>query len=79
MLQYFLKLEAAGGIVLLIAAVGALIWANVWTEAYESFWHIHAALKIEGFHLDQDLGHWVNDALMVIFFFLVGLVVDLFG
>ena len=73
MLQYFLKLEAAGGIVLLIAAVGALIWANVWTEAYESFWHIHAALKIEGFHLDQDLGHWVNDALMVIFFFLVGL------
>ena len=73
MLQYFLKLEAAGGIVLLIAAVGALIWANVWTEAYESFWHIHAALKIEGFHLNGSLGNWVNDALMVVFFFLVGL------
>ena len=73
MLQEFLKLEAAGGIVLLIAAVAAIIWGNVATEAYEAFWHIHASLNIEGFHLNEDLGHWVNDALMVVFFFLVGL------
>lgn len=73
MLQEFLKLEAAGGIVLLVAAVAAVVWANVWTEAYESFWHIPAALEILSFHLNENLGHWVNDALMVVFFFLVGL------
>ncbi len=66
----FLREEAAGGVVLLAAAVAALVWANVaGGAAYEDFWHRELSL----FSLDLDLRHWVNDGLMALFFFVVGL------
>ncbi|NDL60439.1 Na+/H+ antiporter NhaA [Phytoactinopolyspora sp. XMNu-373] len=70
----FLRVEAAGGILLLIAAVTALVWANsAWSEAYEQLWTTEFTLRLGTFELSEDLRHWVNDALMALFFFVVGL------
>jgi NhaA family Na+:H+ antiporter len=70
----FIHIEAAGGIVLLVAAVVALIWANApFGESYDTFWHTHFELSFGPIHLDESLQHLVNDGLMAIFFFVVGL------
>src|SRR5690606_41617072 len=68
-----MRVEAAGSILLITAAVLALVWANVATSSYDSFWHTPIALEIGDWRLVESLQHWVNDALMVIFFFVVGL------
>lgn len=73
-LREFLRVESASSLLLLLAAVVALAWANSpWSESYVDFWHAHVSLEIGSLHLDDSLQHWVNDALMVIFFFVVGL------
>ena len=75
----FLNIEAAGGILLLIATAIALIWANSpWSESYVDLWHTDFELVIGDYHMGGsghhlNLGTLVNDALMVIFFFVVGL------
>ena len=70
----FLRVEAAGSILLLLAAAAALIWANSpWAASYDTLWHTHLTLDVGPLHLDESLQHWVNDALMAIFFFVVGL------
>ena len=72
--QEFLRIEAAGGILLLAATAIALIWANSpWSQSYHDFWHIPITVGIGSFQLSHSLSHWVNDGLMVIFFFVVGL------
>jgi NhaA family Na+:H+ antiporter len=69
-----LHVEAAGGVALFIATVAALVWANSpWQSAYESLWTTEATLRVGGFELGEDLRHWVNDGLMALFFFVVGL------
>jgi len=74
-LAQFLAVESAGGVVLLICAVVALAVANSpFGPAYEHFWHTPVLLDIGGFRLGGELGHFVvNDVLMTIFFFVVGL------
>ncbi|MEP7202827.1 MAG: Na+/H+ antiporter NhaA [Ilumatobacteraceae bacterium] len=73
-LRDFLALEASGAILLVVAAVTALVWANSpWSHSYESLWTSRASLTISGHTLDLDLRHWINDGLMTIFFFVVGL------
>lgn len=70
----FLRVEAAGSILLMLAAVVALVWANSpWASSYDTLWHTHLTLDVGPLHLDESLQHWVNDALMVVFFFVVGL------
>lgn len=70
----FLRIESAGSILLLLAAAIALLWANSpWAESYDSFWHTELTIGLGDGALEQSLQHWVNDALMVIFFFVVGL------
>ncbi len=70
----FLRVEAAGGLVLVAAAVVALVWANSpWQDGYTSFWTTPIELNIGPYHFEEDLQHWVNDALMAVFFFVVGL------
>ena len=75
----FLHVEASGGIVLLLAAVAALIWANSpWSDSYYNFWHTDFALNIGSYQMGGESHHLtletlVNDALMAIFFFVVGL------
>jgi NhaA family Na+:H+ antiporter len=70
----FLATEAAGGVVLVVAAVAALIWANSpWRDTYASFWHSPVDLRVGSFGFTGDLHHAVNDGLMAIFFLVVGL------
>ena len=69
----FLETEAAGGVVLVVAAVVALVWANVWPSTYESLLHTSVTLRVGTFGFGGDLHHFVNDGLMALFFFVVGL------
>jgi Na+:H+ antiporter, NhaA family len=65
----FLQTETTGGLLLIGATVIALIWVNAYPHGYESLWHADLSLGT----FDNDLRHWVNDGLMSIFFFVVGL------
>ena len=76
----FLGIEAAGGIVLVVATVVALAWANSpWSAGYQDFWHSEIQFSVgDWFSLEHDghpltLADFVNDVLMVLFFFVVGL------
>ncbi len=71
----FMRTEASGGIVMLVAALAALIWANSpWSASYEALIGTQLAIQLGRIGLlDHTVQEWVNDALMVIFFFLVGL------
>ena len=73
--QKFAGLEAAGGILLLACSIAALVWANSpWAGTYSKLWHTPVTVGIGGFTLSQpDLHFWVDDGLMAVFFFLVGL------
>ena len=72
--QEFLHTQASGGIILLAAAIIALIWANSpWNFVYTDLWHTHLKIGFDNFNLDYSLHYWINDGLMVIFFFVVGL------
>jgi Na+:H+ antiporter, NhaA family len=72
--ERFLHVEAASGIVLLAAAAVALIWANSpWRESYAALWHLPIALRVGSFAFERDAHFWVNDGVMTIFFFVVGL------
>ena len=69
-----MAVEASGGIVLLAGAIIALAWANSpWDKQYADFWHAKLALDLHLFTIEETLGHAVNDGLMAIFFFVVGL------
>lgn len=70
----FTQLQASGGILLVIATIIALILANT-PVAHEYFglWETYLSISLGDFSLSEDLLHWINDGLMVIFFFVVGL------
>ena len=73
-LRRFLATEAAGGIVLLVGALAALLWANSpWSGSYRTVWGTDFTVALGRFTLSHDLKHWVNDGLMTIFFLVVGL------
>lgn len=72
--QEFTRLAASGGIVLLIATLLALLWANSpLTSAYFQLWQTNLAFTLGTFSFAKSLLEWVDQALMVIFFFVVGL------
>jgi Na+:H+ antiporter, NhaA family len=73
-LTQFLHDEAAGGIALLAAAIVAVVWANSpASDAYADLWGHELRLGVTGAAITADLRHWVNDGLMAVFFFVVGL------
>ncbi len=73
-LREFLKLEAAGGIILIFVTVVALIVANSPFDAlYGLFLNIPVAIKIGTLEIAKPLILWINDGMMAVFFFLVGL------
>jgi NhaA family Na+:H+ antiporter len=73
-LERFLRIEAASGILLLIAAAVALICANSgWADGYVRFWHTPLGIRAGSFTFERPLEWFINDGLMVIFFFVVGL------
>jgi NhaA family Na+:H+ antiporter len=70
----FLEIEASGGLVLIVAAVVAMVWANSpWQQSYTDVFHTVVGLEVGSFELREDVRHWVNDGLMAVFFFVVGL------
>jgi NhaA family Na+:H+ antiporter len=70
----FSQIEASSGMVLLIAAIAAMTWANSgWSDIYFSLLEEHISIEFFGFHLDESVLHIVNDGLMAVFFFVVGL------
>jgi NhaA family Na+:H+ antiporter len=72
--ERFLSIEASSGILLLAAALVALVWANSPLRAtYDGLLHTPVALRVGAFAFEHDLHFWVNDVLMVVFFFVVGL------
>ena len=73
-LQDFLQREASSGILLLGSTLIALLWANsAWGESYIALWSNQLSVGYGNFELSKDLLHWINDGLMAIFFFVVGL------
>ncbi|MCA9524749.1 MAG: Na+/H+ antiporter NhaA [Myxococcales bacterium] len=73
-LEHFLRIEAASGILLLVAAAVALIWANSpWADTYTRLWDTPLGLRLGPWAFERSLAWWVNDGLMAIFFFAVGL------
>ena len=73
-LERFLHVEAASGGLLLLAAGVALTWANSpWAASYFAIWHTPLGVRIGDFRFERSLEWLVNDALMVIFFFVVGM------
>jgi Na+/H+ antiporter NhaA len=70
----FLSTETGGAIVLAVAAVAALLWANSpWRHSYESLWSTRLSIELGGGGIAADLRHWVNEGLMTLFFLVVGL------
>ena len=70
----FINHEATAGLILVLAAALALIVTNIgYAAAYDHFLELPVSIQIGGIGLDKTLIHWINDGLMAIFFFLVGL------
>lgn len=73
-MQRFLAIEASGSILLVLATLVALVWANSsWRAGYDQVWHTSFGPDVGVVDLHQSLLHWVNDGLMATFFFVVGL------
>ncbi|NHZ85327.1 MAG: Na+/H+ antiporter NhaA [Planctomycetia bacterium] len=72
--QKFVEIENFSGILLLIATTIALLWANSpYNESYKFLWQYKIGLTTQSFELNKPLLLWINDGLMAIFFFLIGL------
>ena len=70
----FVRNETSGATLLLAATIVALLWANLGGHSYEHFWHTHFSIHLgDVFSVDMSLQHWINDGLMMMFFFLVSL------
>jgi NhaA family Na+:H+ antiporter len=71
--EEFVAVEALSGIVVIAGAVAALVWFNVAPGSYEDLWTQVLTIGSGQFAISLDLRHWLNDGLMAIFFFVVGL------
>jgi NhaA family Na+:H+ antiporter len=72
--QQFAKTESFSGILLVLFMLAALGWANSpWSASYENLWQTPVSVSLGSFKIDKPLLLWINDGLMAIFFFVVGL------
>ncbi len=72
-LRDFLRTETGSAAILTVATLAALLWVNVNASSYDHVWSTVLSVRIGGAGISQDLRHWVNDGLMALFFFVVGL------
>src|SRR6188768_72568 len=73
-IQRILAIEAASGILLIVATAVALVLANShWHDSYEALWHTPIGFTIGPYTFERSLHFWINEGLMTIFFFVVGL------
>ena len=72
--QKFVKIESLSGVLLFSATLIAMIWANSgFSESYNALWQYKIGIGSETFQLTKPLILWINDGLMALFFFLIGL------
>jgi NhaA family Na+:H+ antiporter len=72
--QEFIQLEASSGILLMALTVAALVWANSpWSDSYFGTWQTKLTFGVGNWALSKPLLKWINDGLMAVFFFVVGL------
>lgn len=70
----FMHAESTAGVVLLLAALAAIIWSNSpWSGSYFHLWDHELAISVGEYGIKKTLHHWINDGLMAMFFFVVGL------
>ncbi|HEX5025901.1 MAG TPA: Na+/H+ antiporter NhaA, partial [Agriterribacter sp.] len=70
----FIHQEFTGGIILFCSVVIAIIWANSpWASSYHELWEMSYSVKFAGKGIDKPLHVWINDGLMALFFFVIGL------
>jgi len=70
----FFKKEASSSILLLAATIISMVWANSQIgDTYHHFWHTEISVAFGDYHVSRTLVHWINDGLMALFFFTVGL------
>lgn len=70
----FIHAESTAGILLLFSALAAIIWSNSpWSESYLHLWEHELSINIGGYGISNTIHHWINDGLMAMFFFVVGL------
>ncbi|SIM81061.1 Na+/H+ antiporter NhaA [Micromonospora cremea] len=72
-LRSFLRTETGGARVVLVAAVVALLWANLHVSSYESLWSTSFSVQLGDWRVSHDLRTWVNSGLMTFFFLVAGL------
>lgn len=73
-LRDFIRTESGSAGLLVVASLVALVWANSpWSESYVDLWHTELSVRLGSGGLTMDLHHWINDGLMVVFFFVIGL------
>ncbi len=73
-LERFLHVEAASGVVLAMATLAALVLANSpWAEGFLAIWSTPIGVEIGAFEARHSMRHWINDGLMAVFFFVIGL------
>ena len=73
-LERFLRIEAASGVLLMVAAAVAMLRANSpWATSYTALWQVPFGLRLGPFAFERSLAWFVNDGLMAIFFFVVGM------
>ena len=71
--QRFILKVSSGSMPLFVAAVAAMVWANGAAHSYHGFWHTSISLEIGSWQIAKSLAHWIDDALMTLFFFTVGM------
>ncbi|MFC4911023.1 Na+/H+ antiporter NhaA [Actinomadura gamaensis] len=73
-LRSFLNTESGSTLLLLAATLAGLLWANIpWHDTYDRFWESHFSVTAGRYELGMTLKEWVNDGLMALFFFVIGL------
>lgn len=70
----FMHAETSAGIVLMISALAAVVWSNSpWSESYFHLWEYEFGIRLGPYEIEKSIHHWINDGLMAMFFFVVGL------
>ena len=70
----FMRIEASGGVLVVLCLMIAILWVNLpFGPTYDMIWNSHFSIGFAGVVIDEPLGFWINDFLMAIFFFLIGL------
>ena len=73
-LERYMHNESTAGILLIFSALIAMVWANSpWGDTYIQLWEYELSLRVAEYEITNNLHHWINDGLMAMFFFVIGL------